>query len=313
MRIGLLDINIMHGTEFATILRQKARPEFEDVQVTHWYSVADETRIRGTFYPGDRPIIPPAEYANRLGIARAVERPEDMIGGIDAAIICSRFGDDNLAAARPFLEAGIPTFLDKPAAYTLEDTRTMLSLVRSKGMPFLCSSLWKFTPAVQGMLQQMAPLGDIRTAICTGPGHDELFFYGTHSVETVQWLLGHGVESVSCHADDLRYAILIRMADGRIGFANAIRKTTVLRHIVVYCERGFTETTIDEPQRHAGSVNILVQFMRMLRGEIESYPLDLIEEATATLVAAQRSASEDGRWVSLAEIGYSQTGTGPTA
>jgi predicted dehydrogenase len=306
MRVGIVDIDIMHGEEIARLIQGRPGGDFEGVAVTHWFSTTDRARTRGTYHPGDRPPFDPAAVTREYGIPHAVSRPEEMIGAVDAVLICSRFGDNHLVYARPFLAAGVPTFLDKPASDSVADTREILRLVRAREVPFLCSSLWKFTPPMEGLLRALPDLGEVRTAVCTGPGHDELFFYGTHVVETVQAILGYGAEHVVCLADEKRYAILLQMADGRVGFANAVRHTAVVRHVAVYGERGYAQVEIDEPARQAGLRTVVARFLRTVRGEEPPYPLELVEEATAILAAAERSMAEGGRRVYLHEVAGAQ-------
>ena len=59
-------------------------------------------------------------------IENVVDRPEDMIGEVDAVICATDVGDEHVERCRPFIEAGLPMFIDKPLVNKEEDLRTFL-------------------------------------------------------------------------------------------------------------------------------------------------------------------------------------------
>src|SRR6202008_556397 len=63
----------------------------------------------------DRPQDAQA-VARSAGIEHCVNRPADVIGYVDAVIIPTDKGEEHLERARPFIEAGVPVFIDKPLA-----------------------------------------------------------------------------------------------------------------------------------------------------------------------------------------------------
>ena len=65
------------------------------------------------------------------GIPRVVDTPEEMIGQVDAVIIATDNGNEHVERCRPFVEAGIPMFVDKPLVNKEEDLRTYLSIMGS--------------------------------------------------------------------------------------------------------------------------------------------------------------------------------------
>ncbi len=52
--------------------------------------------------------------ARACHVEKAVDTPDAMLGAIDAAIVARDDAESHLALARPFLERGIPVFVDKP-------------------------------------------------------------------------------------------------------------------------------------------------------------------------------------------------------
>ena len=63
-----------------------------------------------------------AEHVARLSlIPQVADTPEEMIGKVDAVIIATDIGSEHVRRAAPFIEAGVPLFIDKPLCDDLAD------------------------------------------------------------------------------------------------------------------------------------------------------------------------------------------------
>jgi len=262
-------------------------PAFHGAKVTCWWG---EDRAAAE------------EMAQKLGVRNVYDTPEQMVPQVDAAMVCSYDPADHHRLAMPFLEAGIPTFVDKPFTDDYDKAREMTSTARATGAVLFNSSPWKWSPAVQDLALSLDSLGSIRTVVASGPGVEGPFFYVTHSVETLQYLLGIGVEHVSCVRDDLHHAITLRYRDGRVGFVNAMREISWVRHVVVYGENGYLEADVPNPHRYEGQIRTVIEFLHAVRSGKPPLPLEYPEEATKIMVAAERSADRGGERVYLEEM-----------
>lgn len=111
LRLGMITVE-PHGRPWAEVLSRRS-----DVSMEYaWDYDADRAKA----------------YAARYGIPRVVDRFEDMVREVDAVMIgggrrppgsdgiWGENPDDHLELARPFLESGTPTLIDKPLADRLE-------------------------------------------------------------------------------------------------------------------------------------------------------------------------------------------------
>ena len=240
--------------------------------------------------------------AQKLGVQDVYDAPEQMVPRVDAAMVCSYDPADHHRLAMPFLEAGVPTFIDKPFTDNLGEARELVSTARATGAVLFSSSPWKWSPTVQDLAKSLDSLGSVRTAVASGPGVEGPFFYVTHSVETLQYLFGIGVEHVSCVRGDLHHAITLQYRDGRVGFVNAMREVGWVRHVVVYGENGYLEADITNAHRDEGQIRTVVEFLHAVRSGKPPLPLEYPEEATKIMVAAERSADRAGERVYLEEL-----------
>src|SRR5437660_12935759 len=124
VRIGLLDFDTSHVVAFTQRLNHLDVPEPE------W--VEGGTVVMGC--PGESTMMPEripgyTEQLKKYGV-KMVDRPEQMIGQIDAVMIETQQGSRHLERARPFLEAGLPAFVDKPFAANVREADRPIALAR---------------------------------------------------------------------------------------------------------------------------------------------------------------------------------------
>ncbi len=159
------------------------------------------------------------EKADLGRIPHLVARPEDMIGHVDGALVLLRDGAKHLAAARPFLKAGLPVFVDKPVANSVADVRSLLRLRRQAGVPLVTGSSVVLQRSVAPMKRALREAGKILAAQLVGPGELEnewggLPFYGSHLAELMVELFGPEVASVQASVHEQVITAVCRDADG---------------------------------------------------------------------------------------------------
>jgi len=163
------------------------------------------------------------EFARQLsgkfqGLA-AVEDPREMIDQIDGFIL------DDVAAishypalARPFLEAGIPTLVNRPFATSMNKGREMVETASRHDTALLTFSTWEFSECVGDLRAKAAEMPAIKGYVA----HNSMSDYYSHGL--------HGVWFV--HA-----ALRDEMARGRGRVTGASYLTRDWRHpggVVVY-------------------------------------------------------------------------------
>ena len=131
-------------------------------------------------------------------IPNQVRDPEEMLGKIDALIVDHRHGKYHLAAAKPFVEAGIPSFIDKPFCYRLEEGKSFLEMARDKGTPVTSYSSIAHSYDTFDQKKQVEVIPDIKQVVMYGrcdiaSKYGGVFFYGPHLVEPMIYLFGLGV------------------------------------------------------------------------------------------------------------------------
>lgn len=138
------------------------------------------------------------ELAEFGGIEVIVDAPEDLIGQVDAAIVCNRDGSLHRAAAEPLLRAGMPVLVDKPLAASVEDATAILDVAQETGSTMVSASALRFVPEMTLFPREHEQYGSLQRLEVSGPADPDseysgLFFYGIHHAETALEILGNPV------------------------------------------------------------------------------------------------------------------------
>lgn len=147
-----------------------------------------------------------AAFCERFGIPHQAGLSEQMKGEVDAVMITVRDGACHAELALPFLEAGIPVWVDKPFSISPEDAGIMLHAAKRGKAILAGGSNLKYCPSVQrakalaGRLRkedQLLSASFSVQALINSPYHG-LHFYGPHSIDILLTVFGRDISGLSC-------------------------------------------------------------------------------------------------------------------
>ena len=142
IRLGIVDFDTSHAVEFTKRLNHI------DIAEDQWVEGAKVVAgVPGTSQIAPEVIPKNTEKLNKYGV-EILNDPADLFGKIDAVLIESVDGSVHRARAMPFLEHGMPTYVDKPFACSLEDARAMADVAMRKHLPLMSSSSLRYAPEV---------------------------------------------------------------------------------------------------------------------------------------------------------------------
>jgi len=111
---------------------------------------------------------------------------EDMIGQVDGVLLARDDAETHYEFAAPFLEAGIPIYIDKPLALTVAEAQKLLSMQKYPGQLFSCSAL-KYAKEFRLSESDSAQIGNIRHIHATVP--KDWNKYAPHVIEPLLLLV----------------------------------------------------------------------------------------------------------------------------
>lgn len=232
-------------------------------------------------------------------IENVVDRPEDMIGEVDAVICATDVGDEHVERCRPFIEAGLPMFIDKPLINNEEDLRTFIEW-RKNGAQFLTSSSMRYCKEYEIYYKNHYELGDLMY-ICS-PMAKKFETYGIHALESMYPLLGKGFVSIQSLGTYEQSMMHIEHESGcHVDIPQGLKMAGA--GMLVIGTKG--SRYIQCGDSYYAFKKQLDLFVDWLRTGKEPFPFDESLELMKLVVAGLRSRAEGGRKVELAEIDIS--------
>lgn len=152
-------------------------------------------------------------------IAHAVAHPEDMLGEVDALIIARDDAESHRSLARPFLESGIPVFIDKPLTLDREVLDYFVPYLE-RGLLMSCSAM-RYAVELDGLRNGLADYGELK--LIRGTILNDWPKYGIHLLEAILALVPSRPFSV--RALPARHeSLLITLEDGTVMVIDALGK-----------------------------------------------------------------------------------------
>ena len=296
LRLGIVDCDTSHVVAFT------ARLNHLDVPEDQWVEGARVVMaVPGTSQLSPERIPGFVERLRGWGV-RIVDEPTALLGAVDAVLIESVDGSVHLERALPFLEAGLPTYVDKPFTCSLVEARRLVEAAAARRLPLFSASSLRYAPQVQEVRQSREELGAMLGCDVHGPGalhprNPGWFHYGVHSVELLYTLMGTGCATVRCLATPGAHVALGRWADGRLATVRATRGGASSYGFAAHGARRTVVAAVD-------TTAIYRELLRRIVGMFETgaWPLSAEEllEPVAFQEAANVSAERGGEEVRLA-------------
>jgi hypothetical protein len=293
IRLGILDFDTSHVVAFTQRLNHKGVPKDQWVDgATVVVGCPGESKIMPERIPGYK------KQMEALGVP-LVARPADMIGRVDGMLIESQEGGAHWERARPFLDAGLPCFIDKPFTCSTADAKKIAALAAKKKVGvFSASSLRYATELTAFMAASPAP--KIIGALAYGPAplfekdarlNPGLYHYGIHVVEVLYTLMGPGCQSVTCaHQKDVD-VVTGHWRGGRVATMRGTRSGSSGYGFVAFTQQGVRPITCNTRYIYRDLLKQIVTFFKTKKAPVD---LNVTIEMMAFIEAANKSAANHG-------------------
>ena len=142
----------------------------------------------------DRKVSEHIASASRINTV--VDGYTEMIGHVDAVLLARDDAENHLRMSGPFIEAGLPVYIDKPIALDRQTLDAILALEQYPGQVFSCSAV-RYAREMQVTKTHREEMGGITAVYATTPKTWRT--YAAHIVEPVLAALGDpGEVAASC-------------------------------------------------------------------------------------------------------------------
>ncbi len=293
IRVGMIGLDTSHATAFTTILNNPENGHTARVVAGVPQSSPD---IESSVSRVDGYV---EKLTGEFGV-KMYDSIEAMLPHVDVIMVESVDGRPHLEQARPGIVAGKPTFIDKPAAASLEDVVAIFDLAKKHGTPVWSSSNLRYHSGV--VKAATADVGDIAAVLSFGPAsleehHLDLAWYGIHPTEALFTVMGTGCQSVTRTHTDGTDVVTGLWKGGKIGTLVGTRASKT-----VYGVKVFGSKAVIEESAGGAYPELMVEMDKFFKTRQPPVSPETTLEIFAFMAAADESKRRGGAPVTLAEM-----------
>lgn len=229
------------------------------------------------------------------GIETVVDRAEEMISQVDAVLLARDDPENHVSMAKPFLDADIPIFIDKPLAITAEDL-DYFTRQNEKGKFIMSCSSMRYSIECRRLRTELTSLGKIELA--TVIGTKDWVKYGVHMLEALFALLDDpnavSVQHVSESGKDIA---IINMENGLLATVHLFKDISPTFQLSLFGRDGWQ--LVEIKNSYAMFKENINEFIRSVREGQPRLPFENTENIIRTLIGAKDSLENGGKTIHL--------------
>jgi predicted dehydrogenase len=232
-------------------------------------------------------------------IPNIVDRPEDVIGEVDAVLIPTDIGHEHVDRARPFVEAGLPVFVDKPMVDNADDLRQFVAWV-NEGKPIMSSSGLRYSGRFGALRDRIGEVGELRMIVMGMCNSWER--YAIHAIESVYPFLEPGGWTSVSNTGTATANVAHLTHQSGVDVSIIVNRDMVggYGHMTVYGTTGQLSARFDDS--FVAFKAQLVDFVSFLKTGDRPYHFDETIELMKLVIGGIRSRNDGGRRVALSEF-----------
>ena len=255
----------------------------QDVEVSHVW----------TDNPEDAKLV-----AKVAEIENIVEDPKDVIGQVDAVLVATDIGSEHVERCKPFVEANVPIFVDKPLCDNFTDLKIFQQWI-DEGKPIISSSAMRYCKEYEPYHQSTYELGDLRYINVTMAKSWEK--YGIHALETLYPIVGPGFTSIQNLGDKDRNIVHLHHSKGiDINIANVFDMIGGFGLVSLVGTKSGIQ--IKSNDTFYAFKKQLESYVHYLRTGAKPVPWEETKELMKLVAAGIKSRQEGGIKINLSEV-----------
>lgn len=289
-RIGIIGTENSHAMAFA---KEINLPDPKTGELRY-----EDARIVGVYGPDEDST---KAIMDQVGVDFIAKTPDEFFGKVDAMMITSRKGSVHLEYAKPFIDAGMPVFIDKPITSDNSECLELIKLAKEKKALLTGGSGCKYAYDVLTLrdnAQAMIAANTFRSAainfaVQTDSIYDGMFFYSSHLTEMALAIFGYDMQSVTACEKNGTIVATARYKDFDVSLHYTSESSGTSCVLFGQSKNVYREIDISAIYGHE-----VEKFIKMLRiGKMSMTYEELIKPVF--IISAVKKAIETGKEVSI--------------
>jgi predicted dehydrogenase len=233
--------------------------------------------------------------AKTARIDHVCNSPKEMATQVDAVFLSRDDAENHVKMAQPFIDAGIPLFIDKPVALTLTDL-DYFSNEYAKGKLIMSCSSMRYANECMAVKQELDSLGKIELA--TAVGKKDWNKYGVHLLEALSALMDDPrpvtVKHIGATGKDI---VHITFETGVQAVFQLFMDISPTFQLSLFGQNGWR--LIDIKNSYSMFRDNIIEFVRSVEEGTPRLPFEKTEQIIRTLIAANESLHDGGKTITL--------------
>ena len=192
-KVGIIGTENSHAMAFAKIINLP-----DPITGKRLYP---DVKVVGVYGPDE---VSSKAIVDEAGADFVATSPEEFYGKVDAMLITNRKGSLHSKYAMPFIEKGLPMFIDKPFTSNIEEAENLIKVAKEKGSKLCGGSGCRLAYDVVMLQNSVTNLkasgnmvsGSMNFAADPESEYDGFYFYAPHLTEMALTVFGYDVRSV---------------------------------------------------------------------------------------------------------------------
>ena len=182
-KIVILGCENSHANHFLEAIKE----EYSDIEVVGIYSNEPEA----------------AKKLNEEFGAPIMNSFDEAVGKVDGVVITARHGDNHYKYAKPYIESGVPMFIDKPITCSGDEAVSFMQELKANGVKIAGGSSLRHAEVIKNLRRYREENaggetlgGFVKAPIQNKSVYGGFYFYAQHLVEMVLEVFGRYPKSV---------------------------------------------------------------------------------------------------------------------
>ncbi len=214
LKVSVIGLDTSHAVEFSRRIQAPDCPAEQRVRGMH----VEKCLRFDTPFTDKKVLAERQKQLEHWGI-KVTEDFNEAVDGAEALIMSINDASYHLEYFERCAPLGLPIFLDKPMADSVEAAKKMVAVAEKSGVSFFSASSLRFThQMVQAGTEVLRPSqAAVYGPLGNAPAGSSIIWYGVHSFEMLEGLLGTGAEEVTVIKDNQGAVAHVAYGDDRRG------------------------------------------------------------------------------------------------